>query len=304
MKLLTQPTNFDFLGKKAIFFTLSAILISASIWVWFSQGAHKYGVDFLGGHEFVVQFPAGTDAQSIRETFAKEKMDDIRIQSFEKESNEFSIRLNSVGDDSAKVKQDLLALLKKQYGETVQIVKSDFVGPTVGAELRKKALVAIGLGLLCMLVYVALRFEFAFGLGAVVAVFHDVIVAGGVYLLCGRQVNMATLAGALTIVGYSMNDTIVIFDRVREELFRNRDSENLSTLVNRSINFTLSRTMITHFLTMFAVLSLLVFGGPGELRDMSTFLFAGMVSGAYSTIYIAAPVMIWWHKLRGGTEKV
>lgn len=303
MKIFSTKTNFDFLGKKAIFITLSLILVGISVYAWVSQGTSKYGVDFLGGHEFVVQFKETTDAQKIRDAISSSSFEDARIQSFEKDSNQFSIRLSS-GEDSATVKQQLINTLKTALNAEVEVVKSDFVGPTVGAELRRKALWAVGLGLLAMLIYVAFRFEFAFGFGAVVAVFHDVIVGLGVYLLCGRQINMATLAGLLTIIGYSMNDTIVIFDRVREELYKNRDKDTLSDIVNRSINFTLSRTLITHFLTILAVLSLLVFGGAGELRDMSILLFAGMLSGSYSTFFIASPAMIAWHKMMGGSEKV
>lgn len=313
MEILSKQTNFDFLGKRKIFFLLSALLIGLSLYLWSDKGDQKFGVDFTGGHEFIVQFaPAdattGTtitpETHTIRDQLLAKGIEASRIQSFEAGSNQFSIRLPGGVEESAAVRDNVLGALKPAFGEGVSVLKTDYVGPTVGAELKRKALWAISLGLLCMLIYVAFRFEFAFGFGAVVAVLHDVLVAMGLYLLFDRQINMGTLAAALTIIGYSMNDTIVIFDRVREELFKNRSKETLSTLVNRSINFTLSRTILTHVLTLLAVVSLLVFGGSGELRDLSIFLLAGIIVGSYSTIYIASPAMIWWHKVRGGTEEV
>lgn len=312
MEILSSQTNFDFLGKRRFFFLLSALLIGLSLFLWADKGDQKFGVDFTGGHEFIVQFPfanndpAGSKAEThiIRDQLVSKGIEASRIQSFEAGSNQFSIRLPGGAGESASVRDSIVTALKPVFGDGLSVLKADYVGPTVGSELKRKALWAISLGLLCMLIYVAFRFEFAFGFGAVVAVFHDVIVAMGLYLFFDRQINMGTLAAALTIIGYSMNDTIVIFDRVREELFKNRSKETLSSLVNRSINFTLSRTLLTHVLTLLAVVSLLVFGGSGELRDLSIFLLAGILVGSYSTIYIASPAMIWWHKVRGGTEEV
>lgn len=317
MEILSRQTNFDFLGKRRFFFLLSTLLIGLSLYLWADKGDQKFGVDFTGGHEFIVQFAqsdsssatsqvttAQPETHTIRDQLLAKGIEASRIQSFEAGSNQFSIRLPGAAGESTAVRDSVLAALKPTFGEGVSILKTDYVGPTVGAELKRKALWAISLGLVCMLIYVAFRFEFAFGFGAVVAVLHDVLVAMGLYLLFDRQINMGTLAAALTIIGYSMNDTIVIFDRVREELFKNRSKETLSALVNRSINFTLSRTILTHVLTLLAVVSLLVFGGSGELRDLSIFLLSGIIVGSYSTIYIASPAMIWWHKVRGGTEEV
>lgn len=304
-EIFSTKTNFNFLNKTPLFIPLSALLIAASLYVWFSSGDKKYGVDFLGGNEFLIQMSEPTQTTDIRDAIEKGGLSEPIVQSFTG-SNQYSIRLHSgtESDQSTNLaKESLTKALDASYKGKYDILRTDSVGPTVGAELRQKALWAIGLGLLAMLLYVAYRFEFAFGLGAVVAVFHDVIIATGIYLLLDHQINMSALAAAMTIVGYSMNDTIVIFDRVREELFRNRGNTNLSTLVNGSINFTLSRTLITHFLTFFAVLALYLFGG-GELSDLSTFILAGIIVGSYSTIYVASPVMIWWHKLRGGTEQV
>lgn len=316
MELFPNKLNYDFLGKRYYFYALSLFLVALSVYVWTSQGQEKYGVDFLGGHELVVQVNADTSTQEINKILEENGIEDTFAQAFEPGSRQYVIRLRSE-EESKTVREKVSAALEKKFGKTVagkspegteiqtpafEILKTDFVGPTVGAELRRKALLAVVIGLLGILIFVAIRFEFAFAFGAVVAVFHDVIVSMGVYLFAGHTINMATLAAALTIVGYSVNDTIVIFDRVREEL-RNSKGRTLSQLVNDSINATLSRTLITQFLTLLAVLSLLIFGG-GELSDLSLFLTAGMIAGTYSTIYIASPIMIAWHKFRGGTERV
>jgi len=301
MEFLSRTPNFDFLGKKNIFFLLSALLVGFSLYLFFSQGSAKYGVDFIGGHELVVKIPATTDTEAVRSALEKGGVKDAAVQAFELGSSQYAIRVaDPAGTDVVKTRVN--DALKATYNQDVEFLRTDFVGPTVGAELRRKALIAVVLGLLGILAFVAIRFEFAFAFGAVAAVFHDVIVSLGAYLFFNYPINMATMAAALTIVGYSVNDTIVIFDRVREELGKSR-GESLSQVVNRSINVTLSRTLITQGLTTISILSLLVLGG-GAIRDLALFLFAGMVAGTYSTIYIASPIMIAWHKFRGGTEDV
>jgi preprotein translocase subunit SecF len=301
MELFRRVPNFDFLGKQRFFIALSVILMTISVYYWISLGDQKYGVDFRGGHDLLISFQTPMQPEEVRETLRNGGVPDPTVVAFG-EKNEFSVRIQEQLEAS-ELQKHVTTALDAKFKDKYEILKTEFVGPTVGAELRKKALLAVGLGLLCILAYTAFRFEFAFGLGAVFAIFHDVIVSMGLYLLAGSQINMSTLAGALTILGYSVNDTIVIFDRVREEILRNKSGDTLSQIVNRSINFTLSRTLITHVLTFFAVLSLFLFGG-GELRDLSLYLLAGIVVGSYSTIYIASPITIAWHKFRGGTEQV
>jgi preprotein translocase subunit SecF len=322
--IFRKTPNFDFLGKKKIFFTFSLILIGISFYVWFSKGTAKYGIDFLGGHEIVVELAQPASVESVRAALATHGIEGASVKNYRSEKVRFSIRVQGVpgdltgkdnvddggdtgGDDikrseSSRVQTAVKEALKEAGQTEITVVSAEFIGPTVGAELRTKALIATILGNLGILIYLAFRFELAFGVGAVVALVHDVIFSIGVYLLFGYTINMETLAAALTIVGYSVNDTIVIFDRVREEIFEERPG-TLSEIVNRSINAMLSRTLVTHMLTTLSIIALLVFGS-GAIEDMSVFLLAGMVSGSYSTMYIAAPVMIWWHKLSGGTENV
>jgi len=211
-------------------------------------------------------------------------------------AQDYSIRLGE-GGNPTEVRAKIDAALKGAFGDAAQVQKADFVGPTVGAELQRSALIAVSLGLLGILLYIAVRFEFAVGLGSIIALFHDVIIATGVYVASGHLIGMATLAGALTIVGYSVNDTVVVFDRVREERQKRR-SASIAGVVNEALNFTLSRTIITHVLTLFSALALYVIGS-GDIRDLSLYLCAGIVLGCYSTIFIVAPVVIAWERFRG-----
>lgn len=301
-ELIPPNVRFDFLGMRWIAFCISGALIALAVHQWVTLGDAKYGIDFLGGHEIVIAAPEGTSSDAIRDSVEKAGLENAVVQSFEVSSNQYSIRLGGNSDEASSIRTRLVDGLKAGGIGDVEVLKTDFVGPTIGQELRRNGLIAVIAGLIGIMLYIAFRFEFAFGLGAVVALFHDVIVATGIYLATGNTISMATLAAALTIVGYSVNDTIVIFDRVREEVF-NRKSYNLYDLINDSINITLSRTLVTHLLTLFSVVSLLVFGG-GAIKELSIFLCAGVIAGSYSTIYIVAPVVLAWHKYRGGTLEV
>ena len=173
-------------------------------------------------------------------------------------------------------------------------MKQDSIGPQVGKELQKKGLIAIAVSLLGMIIYISWRFEFAFSVGAVVALLHDVLVTVGVYCLLGRQLNVTVIAAVLTIIGFSVNDTIVIFDRIREDmkLYRNR---NFVDIANMAVNQCMGRTLLTSFTALLSVVALLVFGG-GSIYDFALALFIGMISGVYSTVYVAAPIVLLWHK--------
>jgi preprotein translocase subunit SecF len=294
-----MKNGINFLGYFKFLFPITIILTFLSIYIWIERGESKWGLDFTGGHEIVVRVAKGTQADQIRKAIPGDPV----VQSFEIASSEFSIRIADDSKDSTKVVEDITKSLKAHsWGENVEILKSDYVGPTVGKELRSQALMASVIGALCILLYVTIRFEFAFALGAIVALFHDVVLSVGVYLLSGYTMSMGTIAGVLTIIGYSVNDTIIIFDRIREEISQRR-SYNLYEVINESINKVLKRTLITNGLTLFSALALFLFGG-GSLQDFTIFLVLGVVFGAYSTVYIASPVVLAWHKFRGGKLEV
>lgn len=288
-ELVSTKISIDFMGKRHICALLSIVLVSLSAYLFVASGDAKYGTDFSGGHEFLVSFSDSQDATSIRAKLAEQHLDDARVQAFQGMKNEFSIRLGDTSDASV-VRAKVESALRSAFGETATIEKTDYVGPTVGAELRRSGLLAVGLSVLGILLYIAIRFEFAIGIGTIVALIHDVIISTGVYIASGHLIGMATLAAALTIVGYSVNDTVVIFDRVREERAKRRNYD-IGTLVNEAINFTLSRTLITHGLTLISALALF-FIGTGEIKDLSLYLVAGIICGCYSTIFIVAPIVI------------
>jgi len=307
-EILPRGTSIDFLAKRWFFFILSILLVFAGVVRWASLGDARYGTDFLGGSEFVIELTAELNkekslgAEEIRAAFGSKGMSEVTVQAFEAASRQFSLRLPS--ENEAATRLSVQDALRAAFGENYTIVRSDYVGPTVGKELRIKAILAVALGLLAMLVYVTLRFELAFAVGAVVAIFHDVLVSLGIYLWAGYPITMATIAGALTIVGYSINDTIVVFDRIREDIESgNAQPRTLVSVMNSGINATLSRTILTSLLTLLSCLALYLFGG-GAISDLSFFLCVGVVVGGYSTIYIASPVVLAWHRFRGGGEFV
>lgn len=295
-ELIPTSVSIDFMGKRYICALLSIAAIAWSVWVFVSAGDSKFGTDFLGGSEFLVSFSGDFNSEKIRSGLASQGLADARVQAFQGTTNEYSIRLSDANDPTA-LRTKIDAALKGAFGEAAQIQKTDFVGPTVGHELQRSALIAVGLGLLGILLYIAIRFEFAVGLGSIVALFHDVTIATGIYVASGHLIGMATLAGALTIVGYSVNDTVVVFDRVREERAKKKNAD-IAAVVNEALNFTLSRTVITHVLTLISALALYLIG-TGDIKDLSLYLVAGIVLGAYSTIFVVAPIVVAWERFKG-----
>jgi preprotein translocase subunit SecF len=290
-ELIKSTIAIDFMSKRLICALFSGVAFLASLYLFVQKGDSKYGTDFSGGHEFLVSFSGSHDSDSIRKGLEGQGLADVRVQRFQGEKNEYSIRLSEVGNVEA-IRGRVETALKGAFANEARIDKTDYVGPTVGAELRRSALLAVVLATVGMLIYIAVRFEFAVGLGTIIALIHDVTISTGIYLLSGHVIGMATLAGALTIVGYSVNDTVVIFDRVREER-KKRRSYTMKDVVNEALNFTLSRTVITHVLTLFSAIALYVIA-TGEIKDLSLYLVAGIVLGAYSTIFIVCPIVVWW----------
>jgi preprotein translocase subunit SecF len=292
-ELISSKVSIDFMGKRRICALLSTILVIFSLYKFVESGDTKYGTDFSGGYEFLVTFSGNQDSQAVRNGLAAQQLPDARVQAFQGTTNQYSIRLGEVGEAGA-VRAKVEGALKAAFGDAAKIEKTDYVGPTVGNELRRSALIAVTLSLIGILLYIAIRFEFAIGVGSIVALAHDVIITTGIYIISGHQIGMATLAGALTIVGYSVNDTVVVFDRVREERKKRRNYD-IAQVVNEALNFTLSRTVITHVLTFFSALALYIIA-TGEIKDLSLYLCAGIVCGAYSTIFIVSPIVVMLEK--------
>lgn len=299
-----KEPNIDWMGKAKYFYALSAIFLLAGWISIFAKGGLYYGIDFKGGTNVDVRFtqPHGTD--EIRKALTTQGLGKSEIQATgtalgSGTSNEFLIfveeKAGSEQEELDASKAQVLAALRSEYGPgSFEIRGAEIIGPKVGAELRTQAVWVTLCALGGMLVYIAFRFEWVFGAAAVLAVFHDVLITLGFFSLLHFEISLTVIAALLTLVGYSMNDTIVIFDRIRENnrLLRR---EPFAHVVNKSINQTLSRTILTSGLTFLTVLVLFLMGGQ-VLRAFSFALVVGIVVGTYSSFGIAAPLVVWWHR--------
>ncbi len=294
MELIRPDTRFDFIGKKKFTIWISAVALLLSIGSILFHGGLRYGVDFAGGILIQIRFSKTTHISEVREAMERMGSKEAMVQAFGGE-NEFLIRIEKTQEDLEAMSKKIQLSLQEQFkGRELEIRRVEVVGPKVGKDLKKKALWAVSLSFLGMLIYVAWRFrEVSYGLGGIAALVHDVIVTYGALSITDREYSLTILAVILTIIGFSINDTIVIFDRVRENLKKMR-KESLETIFNISINETLGRTILTSGTVMMVVLILFFFGGP-VINDFAFTLIVGLVSGTYSTVYIASPVVLFWH---------
>jgi len=300
MNFLTN-THIDFISKRKIAFIISGLLILAGIVSWIIHGGPQYGIDFTGGTLFEFDFTPDTpntppvEIQQVRDVLGSEGFSDAVIQEF---GNPNIILIKIKASENPKEDEEkLLSVLRSNFpkyaGNKTEIDflrRSEHVGSKVGEELRGKAVFAILLALLGIIIYIWWRFELTFGLAAVLALFHDVIITIGLLSIFNIEITISVIAALLAIVGYSLNDTIVLFVRIREDLKIYR-KENYDSVINHSINDVLSRTVITSFTTLIVVVILFFFGGEG-IRAFSTTLLIGVIIGTYSSIFIASPVLV------------
>ena len=302
MELIRPNTRYDFIGKRKFTAWLSLIVILLCVGSIFFHRGLRYGVDFAGGLLIQIKFSKAVDISEVRKAMDAMGMKDAVVQKFGGE-DEFLIRVEKTSEDLEEASQKIQTSMKEQFkGQPPEIRRVEVVGPKVGQDLKNKALWAVGLSFLGILIYVAFRFhEFAYGLGGIAALFHDIIITYGVISIFNIEYSLTLLAVILTIIGFSINDTIVIFDRVRENIKKMR-KEDLETIFNVSINETLGRTVLTSGTVMMVVLILFFFGGP-VIHDFAFTLMIGLISGTYSTIYIASPVVLSWEKYVTGRRK-
>ena len=287
MEFIKPGTHFDFVGKMKIAVGLSAVLIIASILSVVLHGGLNFGIDFAGGTVIQIKFSKAAPADGIRKAFAGINVSDAIIQ--EIGENEVIVRTNQ---SMTKELQDKVeGAMTSQFGAgQFEIRRVEFVGPKVGKDLTNKAILAIIFAWIGMLIYIAWRFEFRYGLGAIIALIHDTIIVIGVLSLLNKEFTLVIVAALLTVIGYSINDTIVVFDRIREN--RKKDlKKSLGDLINSSINETLSRTILTAFTVILVLLSLFFLGGP-VIHDFAFALLVGVVIGTYSSIFIASPIVL------------
>ncbi|MFQ5824301.1 MAG: protein translocase subunit SecF [bacterium] len=287
--------NFDFIGKRrtALIFSVTLILIGLS-----SLILHKgpnYGIDFLGGTSVELRFEHNISIAEVRAALSNVGFGKAEIKNFGA-LNEILIRVQEQ-EAGTEISDAIKAEITKSFPDNpynVQLVEK--VGPKIGAELRRAAVWAILIALFFILLYISWRFEFIFAIGAIVALFHDVLITLGVFSVLKLEISLAIIAAFLTIVGYSLNDTIVVFDRIRENLKVLR-RETYEKIINTSINQSLSRTIVTSMTTMLVVLILYIFGGE-VIHNFAFALIVGVLVGTYSSIFIASPIVVEWEKRR------
>ncbi len=292
---LHKVPNFDFLKPRKIFYIISAAVMLGSLGLFVRMADQRLGIDFSGGvlQEFRFQKPVEVD--KVRAALKAVDLETAVIQNFGG-INDIVIRTGQ--GTEKKVKETI----QKSFTDNPhEIVRIETVGPVVGRDLRKKSLWAAIFSLLSILVYLAFRFELRYSLAAIIALFHDALVCLGAVILTGREISIPVLAAVLTIVGYSVNDTIVTFDRVRENI-RKPSKKTYGEIVNNSINETLSRTILTSLTVLLVVVCLYVFGGP-VINDFAFTMLVGLISGTYSTVFVACPMVVDWPSKRGRVKK-
>jgi preprotein translocase subunit SecF len=284
--------RYDFVGKRRWFYFASLAAVVLSL---ISIAAHRglnYGIDFTGGALVQVRFDKPVTVAQVRQGLDELKLGSAVIQQFG-DVREYLIRLPETEQKAAEISSRIQAALGKAAGAQVEIRRLEFVGPQVGRDLQLQALYAVLAGMIGILIYVAIRFDFRGGVISIVALAHDVIVTLGAISLTNREMSLPVLAALLTIVGYSINDTIVVFDRIRENRGRGlRRGQSIADLVNNAINQTLSRTILTSFTTFLSAVVLYLFGGE-VLHDFAFALVVGVVTGTYSSVAAATLVMDW-----------
>ena len=294
-QLLHDP-KIDFMSRRRLWIGISLTLIACALVVVPVKGI-KRGIEFEGGAEVQVKYGAAASIPTIRETLSKSGFSGAVVTSIGKpEEHEVYIRVPLIAGakDSDVAPAVVKALRGNQSEDQFSVLSQSYIGPAVGKELIRKAIWAILGSLLGMLVYIGFRFQFQWGLAAIVALVHDTIITLGFFSLFGYEMSLSVVAAFLTLVGYSVNDTVVVFDRIRENLHaKGGVTSNLPEVINHSINQTLSRTILTSFLTWVVCLSIFLLGGPA-LRDFSFVLVCGIVVGTYSSIYIASPILVIW----------
>ena len=296
LHLIPPDINVDFVGKRNFFILMSTAINLAAIFLLIFVGLN-YGVDFVGGSVVQVRFDRETSADKIRAALAPLNLGEITVQDFGKSGQEYLIRFEKV-NNIAGLARKLESALDQKFGKkAAEVVRVESVGAKVGKDLRRNAIGAVVVATLFMGAFIALRFRnvsWSFGAGAVIALIHDILVVTGALVLSHLQFDLTTLAALLTVIGYSVHDTIIVSDRIREDALKRR-RESLAAIMNRAINETLSRTILTLGVAIVVLIALLALGGP-ILRPSAFTLLVGFITGTYSSIYIASPVVLFWER--------
>ena len=278
----------DFMKIHKLSIIISAILIILSITLSLTRGLNL-GIDFSGGILIEVQFQDKTELSKLRKLLNQEEIGEITLQNFDERNFMIKVAQNKNINQNQTIKQ-IKTILNNNFNN-IQYRKTDFVGPQIGSELITKGLLALTLSFVFIMIYIWIRFDWQFGVGAIISLVHDAILVLGLFAITNLEFNATSIASILTVIGYSINDSVVIYDRIRENLYKFKKMK-LTTLINLSINSTLSRTILTSGTTLLALTSLIMFGGE-VLRSFSIATFFGIIIGTYSSIYISAPILLY-----------
>jgi len=302
IELIKNP-RIDFLGKKYIAFALSGILSILGIIaiVQISRGHANLGIDFAGGTAIQLKFEKPVVLHNVRLALEKGGLKDIDLQDLPTE-NKILIKMKKSEEELGHGADAITAVLSREFPDNKYVVDSTTViGPKVGGRLRADAAKAIAFAIIGLLVYVAFRFQIRFGIGATIATSHDVLAVLGLFYIMGKEINLILVTALLTIAGYSLTDTVVVFDRIRENL-KLKQKEDVQTVMNTSINEVLSRTIITSATVLITSLALFLFGGE-VIHDFSLAMIMGVVVGTYSSIFVASPIVLLWGGKRPFAKK-
>jgi len=283
--------NIDYVGKFKVASILSLILIIGTIVLYFTKGLN-YGVDFRGGVEVQVKFKNAVSLSDLRSALTEKQVAMSQLQSMGDESqNEFLLKLETDKGDLNAISTQVSSVLTEKFGAgSFEILKNDIVGPKAGAQLRTSAFKALAWAILAIMIYLALRFDYKFAPGAIAALLHDVVIIMGAFILTQKEFSLQIVAALLAIIGYSVNDTVVIYDRVREIEQANPGMGSFE-IMNRALNETMSRTIITS-LTVLGVSLVMLFMGGSVIHDFFFAMTIGVILGVYSTIFIAVPMTV------------
>ena len=288
MRIIKEGTHIDFIGKRKVALFLSLTLIILGLLFFFRRGEENFGVDFSGGTLIQLEFQKDVSIEEIREALKEINLAKSTIQRFG-QGKEVIIRTE------ADTEKEILSKLREKLSDNTFIHRrTDMVGPAIGENLRKKGLLALFFSFLGIGIYVSIRFEFEYAIGAVLALIHDILITLGACAIAGKEITLPVLAAFLTLIGYSINDTIVVYDRIREDL-RLMRKENFTSIINISINQTLSRTLLTTLTTLLAISALFVWGGE-VIHDFAFVLMVGIITGTYSSIFVASPLIVEWRQ--------
>jgi preprotein translocase subunit SecF len=295
MELIRPGTHYDFIGIKKITLWISTLAILVTIGSIIYHGGLRNGVDFAGGAVIQVKFSKPVDIAEVRNALETSGSKEAVVQNFGG-ANEFLIRVEKSSEDIDTIAKGIQIALQERFKERTPDIESvQVVGPMVGKDLKQKAAWAVILSMLGIMIYIALRFhKFSYGLGGLISLFHDIAVTYGAISVLKLEYNLSLMAVVLTVIGFSINDTIVIFDRVRENIKKMKKTD-LVTVFNESINECLGRTILTTGTVMISVLILFFFAGQ-VLHEFTIALIVGIVTGTYSTVYIASPVVLFWEE--------